>query len=81
MESNIHYVDQLYSCIDKDDCFKNSFIDMEAAFQAQFFFEKSIFGRLFDIRPLADYNRPFGPINPCWEPSRIVDFDWSFTLS
>ena len=39
------------------------------------------FGQFFHIGPLAGYIRPFGPINRCWEPSRLEDFDLSFTLS
>tara|TARA_A100001015_G_scaffold248808_1_gene286427 strand:- start:2993 stop:4411 length:1419 start_codon:yes stop_codon:yes gene_type:complete len=54
VESNIHHIDQLYSCINKDDCFKHSFIDMEAAFQAQIFFQKSI--PFFCIKYVTDYN-------------------------
>ena len=44
-------------------------------------FENLFFGDFFHIRPLAGYNRQLKPINRCWKPFRIQDFDWSFTLS
>ena len=45
------------------------------------FSKNRFFGHSFHIGPLAGYIRPFEPIILCWEPSRVEDFDWSFTLS